>query len=130
MIARAFDAKGGPALHETIYRLPANRVFEDLLPRRIDLDQDGRDEIVLVESDSLRGSSLVVLGCELRAAAQAPPRHASLSWHAAPTWAAAFAGSTRQVRQTLTAMGGWILPLSSHRTSGMNSPFTTTAHRD
>jgi hypothetical protein len=39
-----------------------HRVFEDLLPRLLDIDQDGRDEIVLIESDALRGSSLVVLG--------------------------------------------------------------------
>jgi FG-GAP-like repeat len=30
--------------------------------RLIDLDADGRDEIVVVESDALRGSSIVVLG--------------------------------------------------------------------
>ncbi len=42
--------------------LPLNRVFEDRIPRLADLDRDGRDEIVLIESDALRGASLVVLG--------------------------------------------------------------------
>ncbi len=45
-----------------VYDLPINRVFEDLTPRLIDLDQDGRDELVLIESDLLRGSTVVVLG--------------------------------------------------------------------
>jgi hypothetical protein len=43
-------------------RLPVHRVFEDRNPRLVDLDGDGRDELVLVESDALRGASLVVLG--------------------------------------------------------------------
>jgi hypothetical protein len=45
-----------------VYELPLRKVFEDLLPRLIDLDGDGRDEIILVESDLSNGSSLVVLG--------------------------------------------------------------------
>ncbi|MGA8514698.1 MAG: VCBS repeat-containing protein [Burkholderiaceae bacterium] len=49
-------------LHEVIYRLPVQRVFEDLTVRLIDLDGDGRDEMVVVESDALRGSAIVVLG--------------------------------------------------------------------
>jgi hypothetical protein len=44
------------------YQLPVHRVFEDLSPRLIDLDQDGRDELVLIESDLLHGSAVVVLG--------------------------------------------------------------------
>jgi hypothetical protein len=47
---------------EVVYRLPVHRVFEDLTVRLIDLDADGRDELVLVESDALRGSAVVVLG--------------------------------------------------------------------
>lgn len=42
--------------------LPVHRVFEDRVPRLVDLDADGRDEIVLVEADALRGAALVVLG--------------------------------------------------------------------
>lgn len=56
-------------LHEVVYRLPVHRVFEDLTVRLIDLDGDGRDEMVVVESDALRGSAIVVLG--LRAQPQA-----------------------------------------------------------
>lgn len=53
-------------LQDVTYRLPLNRVFEDLTPRLVDLDGDGRDEVVLVESDTLRGASLVVLGLRPR----------------------------------------------------------------
>lgn len=49
-------------LQELVYRLPLNRVFEDLTVRLVDLDADGRDEMVVIESDALRGSSVVVLG--------------------------------------------------------------------
>jgi hypothetical protein len=47
---------------ELVYRLPFNRVFEDLTVRLADLDGDGRDEMLVIESDALRGSSIVVLG--------------------------------------------------------------------
>ena len=53
-------------------QLPTNRVFEDRLPRLADLDGDGRDEIILVESDARLGSSLVVYGLRLGAAARQP----------------------------------------------------------
>jgi hypothetical protein len=46
------------------HKLPINRVYEDRVPRLVDLDQDGKDEIVLVEADALRGASLVVLGVD------------------------------------------------------------------
>lgn len=46
--------------------LPVQRVFEDRVPRLVDLDGDGRDEIVLVEADALRGAALVVLGLAQR----------------------------------------------------------------
>lgn len=42
--------------------LPANRVFEDLEPRLIDLDDDNQSEILLVESDLKKGASLAVYG--------------------------------------------------------------------
>ncbi len=42
--------------------LPVHRVYEDRVPRLVDLDADGRDEIVLIEADALRGAALVVLG--------------------------------------------------------------------
>jgi len=44
--------------------LPLNRVYEDRVPRIADLDQDGREEILLIEADALRGASLVVLGLD------------------------------------------------------------------
>lgn len=51
----------GPMV-EVSLSLPVHRVFEDRVPRLADLDGDGRDEIVLVEADALRGAALVVLG--------------------------------------------------------------------
>lgn len=52
--------------------LPAHRVFEDRTLRLADLDGDGRDEIIVVESDVRLGSSLVVYGLRLGAAARQP----------------------------------------------------------
>jgi hypothetical protein len=63
-----------PGQQELVYRLPINRVFEDLTVRLVDIDADGRDEMIVIESDALRGSSVVVLG--LRAAAHSPPAKA------------------------------------------------------
>ena len=42
------------------HELPASRVFEDLLPRLVDLDADGDDEVLIVETDSALGASLTV----------------------------------------------------------------------
>ena len=50
---------------EIIFELPLNRVFEDRVPRLVDIDKDGRDEIVLIESDTFKGSSTVVYGVQL-----------------------------------------------------------------
>jgi hypothetical protein len=44
--------------------LPLNRVYEDRVPRIVDLDRDGREEILLIEADALRGASLVVLSID------------------------------------------------------------------
>lgn len=52
-------------LQELVHELPFNRVFEDRVPRLVDLDGDGRDEIILIESDALRGSATVVYGVEI-----------------------------------------------------------------
>ena len=43
-------------------QLPKQRVFEDLQPRLVDLDGDGRDEIVVIEADVERGAALVAYG--------------------------------------------------------------------
>ena len=56
----------GGKLTETKVVLPLNRVFEDRVPRLVDLDQDGNDEILLIESDAFQGSSLVVYGLQRR----------------------------------------------------------------
>jgi hypothetical protein len=45
-----------------VLNLPLRKVFEDRIPRLVDLDGDGRDEIIVVESDALQGSALVVFG--------------------------------------------------------------------
>jgi FG-GAP-like repeat len=45
---------------EIVLNLPFTRVFEDRIPRLVDLDGDGRDEIILIESDALKGSATVV----------------------------------------------------------------------
>jgi hypothetical protein len=58
------NGAGGKAL-EVVHALPFNRVFEDRRPRLVDLDGDGRDEIILIESDALRGSATVVYGLQL-----------------------------------------------------------------
>ena len=42
--------------------LPSERVFEDLFPRLADLDKDGDDELIIVESDAGLGASLAVYG--------------------------------------------------------------------
>lgn len=45
-------------------RLPETRVFEDLAPRLIDLDNDGAPEVVVVEADATLGARLSVYGPE------------------------------------------------------------------
>lgn len=49
---------------EVLHELPFNRVFEDRIPRLVDLDGDGHDEIILIESDALKGSATVVYGLQ------------------------------------------------------------------
>lgn len=44
------------------YKLPPDRVFEDLMPRLVHLDTKGSDKIVVVESDVKLGASLAVYG--------------------------------------------------------------------
>ena len=40
--------------------LPSSRVFEDLEPRIVDINADGLDEVIVIESDSQAGASLAV----------------------------------------------------------------------
>lgn len=44
------------------FQLPADSVFEDLVPRLADLNKDGRNEVVLVRSYLNAGAALAVLG--------------------------------------------------------------------
>lgn len=53
------ETRTGKRLH---LDLPEQRVFEDLHPRLADLDHDGRDEIIVVESDANEGAALAVYG--------------------------------------------------------------------
>lgn len=55
------DTRDGKRL---LLELPAHRVFEDLEPRLSDLDGDGRDEILVVESDIRLGASVAVYGLD------------------------------------------------------------------
>lgn len=47
---------------DLVYLLPDTKVFEDLAPRIADLDGDGRNEIVVVETDAAKGASLAIYG--------------------------------------------------------------------
>lgn len=53
-------------------QLLPHRVIEDRVPRLADLEGDGRDQVVVVESDARLGSSLVVYGLRMGAAARQP----------------------------------------------------------
>ncbi|QCB44798.1 VCBS repeat-containing protein [Hydrogenophaga sp. PAMC20947] len=54
--------------------LPLHRVFEDRVPRLADLDGDGRDEILVIEADALRGAAVVVWGVVHSGQPATPPR--------------------------------------------------------
>lgn len=41
-------------------RLPQNRVFEDLAPRLVDVDLDGANEVIVVESNTRTGAQLAI----------------------------------------------------------------------
>lgn len=57
---RAMTAMQGPC--DLAVFLPDTRVFEDTGPRLADLDGDGAAEIVVVETDIVRGAALAVYG--------------------------------------------------------------------
>ena len=44
------------------YRLPSTEVFEDITPRLVDLDRDGKTEVVTILSSSREGASIAVFG--------------------------------------------------------------------
>lgn len=107
----------GPA-RELVYKLPVHRVFEDRIPRLIDIDQDGRDEILLVESDALRGSALVVLGVQGKALvelARGPFTGSTFRW-LNPVGVADFDGDGKlDVASVTTPHIGGILTLHHYR---------------
>lgn len=49
-----------------------HRVIEDRVPRLANLEGDGRDQVIVVESDAKFGASLVVYGLRMGAAARQP----------------------------------------------------------
>lgn len=52
-----------------IFTLPQERVFEDVAPRLVDLDNDGRPEVVVVETLASEGAQLAVYGATGKIAA-------------------------------------------------------------
>ncbi len=61
LIVRVDRCSGcGQDLQTVAIRLPKHLVFEDFAPRLADLNGDGRNEIVVVESDQGKGSRLAV----------------------------------------------------------------------
>ncbi len=54
-----------------VVTLPLHKVFEDLTVRLVDMDGDGRDEVIVIESDAARGAATVVYGVAYGAASQA-----------------------------------------------------------
>lgn len=65
------------------HMLPKDSVFEDLTPRVIDLDGDGREEIVVVRSYERKGSALAVIGLrgnELEIIAETPALGVPFQW--------------------------------------------------
>ncbi len=65
------------------FRLPKDSVFEDRMPRLVDIDGDGRDDIVAVRTYDLRGSTLSVIGIrgnELEVIAETPAPGAPFRW--------------------------------------------------
>ena len=109
-------------LQEIIYRLPINRVFEDLTLRLADIDQDGRDEIIVIEADALRGASVVVLGLSespqgksLKELARSPPAGSTFRW-LNPVGVADFDGDGKlDVAAVVTPHIGGMLTLYHYR---------------
>ena len=109
-------------LQEIIYRLPIHRVFEDLTLRLTDIDQDGRDEIIVIEADALRGASVVVLGLEdspsgktLKEKARSAPAGSTFRW-LNPVGVADFDGDGKlDVAAVITPHIGGVLTLYHYR---------------
>lgn len=92
---RVATADGGPCDLAVI--LPPDLVFEDLAPRIRDLDGDGRNEVIVVESGQGRGAALAIYGLvggELVKLAATDPIGAENRW-LAPAGIADFNGDGR-----------------------------------
>ena len=100
------------------YTLPLHRVFEDRVPRLADLDGDGRDEIILVEADALRGAALVVFGLRdgtLKELARGPHAGSTFRW-LNPVGVADFDGDGRpDLASVTTPHIGGVLTLHHYR---------------
>ena len=112
-------------LQEVVYQLPLNRVFEDLTLRLADIDQDGRDELIVIEADALRGASVVVLGLEdaantpsdkkLVEKARSPPAGSTFRW-LNPVGVADFDGDGKlDIAAVITPHIGGVLTLYHYR---------------
>ncbi len=79
------------------FRLKSNAVFEDLVPRIVDLEKSGRDSVLVVRSTAAAGSALVAFRLEngrLLEHATTPPLGAENLW-LNPIGAADFVGNGR-----------------------------------
>ncbi len=82
---------------ELVVQLSEGAVFEDTTPRIVDLDGDGRNEIIVVETDIARGASLAIYGVRqgrLTKLAATPPIGQTHRW-LAPIGAADLNGDGR-----------------------------------
>jgi len=100
------------------YSLPPDNVFEDRVPRLVDLDGDGRDEIILVEANSLLGAAVTVFGLrngKITELARGPYVGSSFRW-INPVGAADFDGDGNlDIASVMTPHIGGVLTLSHYR---------------
>lgn len=80
-----------------VIELPESQVFEDLIPRIADIDDDGRNDVVVIRSDAQTGAALAVYTIENNATAElaaTPPIGTAYRW-LAPVGIADFNGDDR-----------------------------------
>ncbi|NVO54840.1 VCBS repeat-containing protein [Rhodobacteraceae bacterium B1Z28] len=49
-----------PSIHTVTVRLPSDRVFEDLMPRLVEIDQSGMPKVLVVETQEDAGAQLAI----------------------------------------------------------------------